>query len=305
MRPIVTKSLFIAGAAGFLGLGAIAPAAQAISITPTDDPNALINEILGAGISVTNITYTGASGASGLFTDGASSGLGFDKGIILTSGQAIDALGPNGNGSTAEVSGVGNASDEVNFGASTENGVAGDPDLDALVPGLSTEDATVLEFDFESEGGDLFFNYVFGSEEYIDFEGDIFNDVFGFFLDGVNIALIPGTSTPVAINNVNSTTNSSQFNQNINPAVADLEYDGFTNVFQAQALGLTAGTHTLKIATADVGDSILDTGVFIQAKTVSDQPTDVPEPATLLGLLALGGVATTVLRRKTSPHQRI
>jgi len=109
----------------------------------------------------------------------------------------------------------------------------------------------------------------------------------------------------VAINNVNSTTNSSQFNQNINPAVADLEYDGFTNVFQAQALGLTAGTHTLKIAIADVGDSILDSGVFIQAKTVSDQPTDVPEPATLLGLLALGGVATTVLRRKTSPHQRI
>ncbi|ASC69518.1 hypothetical protein XM38_004450 [Halomicronema hongdechloris C2206] len=299
MRARVIPSLFVAGAASFLGAGAIAPSAQAISITPTDDPNALINEILGPGISVTNITYTGASGASGLFTGGNSSGLGFDTGIILTNGLAADAVGPNGNGSTPEVAGSGNSSDEVASGASTDNGLAGDPDLDTLLPVAVTEDATVLQFDFESEGGDLFFNYVFGSEEYIDFEGSEFNDVFGFFLDGVNIALIPGTSTPVAINNVNSTTNSGQFNQNINPATVDLEYDGFTNTFTAQALGLSAGTHTLKLAIADASDSILDSGVFIETRSVTDDPPDVPEPATGLGLLTLGGLAAVALKRQT------
>ena len=30
-----------------------------------------------------------------------------------------------------------------------------------------------------------------------------FNDVFGFFLDGKNIALIPATESPVSIDNVN------------------------------------------------------------------------------------------------------
>ncbi len=38
---------------------------------------------------------------------------------------------------------------------------------------------------------------------YNQYVGSIYNDVFGFFINGVHAALIPGTSTVVSINTVN------------------------------------------------------------------------------------------------------
>lgn len=256
----------------------------------------MVNTILGSGITVVggSVNYTGASGASGTFTDGLSSGIGIDTGIILTSGQASSAVGPN---------------DEDN--TTTINGFGGDSDLDAL--GFSTNDATVLEFDFETAGGDLFFNYVFASEEYNEYVNSGFNDVFAFFLDGVNIALIPGTTTPVSINNVNGgnplgtdASNSAYYiNNDLNDGgpFFDIEYDGFTTKLTAQALGIGAGTHTIKLAIADVGDSILDSAVFIQGGSFSDtnpgDPNKVPEPTSTLGLLAMGALGgTSLFKRK-------
>ncbi|NEQ76635.1 MAG: PEP-CTERM sorting domain-containing protein [Okeania sp. SIO2C9] len=247
-------------------------ATQAISITPTSNGNDLLNEILGSGITIApdSINYTGASGASGIFTNGLSSGIGMDSGIILTTGTATDAKGPNDSDKKT-----------------TDNEFPGDPDLDELIPGFATEDATILEFDFQTEGGDVFFNYVFASEEYVEWTNSEFNDVFGFFLNGTNIALIPGTSTPVAINTVNggkplgTDASNPEFFNNNDPSEGgpffDLEYDGFTNVFTAQALGLNAGTHHIRLAIADAGDAFLDSAVFIQANSFSDSFKE-PEP---------------------------
>ncbi|NEP80331.1 MAG: DUF4573 domain-containing protein [Okeania sp. SIO3B3] len=247
-------------------------AAQAISITPTNNGNDLVNEILGSGITIApdSIKYTGTAGASGIFTNGFSSGIGIDSGIILTTGTATDAEGPN------------NSHEQ-----STNNELPGDSDLDKLIPGYTTEDATILEFDFESEGGDLFFNYVFASEEYVEWTNKNYNDVFGFFLNGENIALIPGTSTPVAINTVNGgrplgikASNPEFFNNNdLNEGgpFFNIEYDGFTNLFTAQALGLSPETHRIRLAIADAGDAVYDSAVFIQAKTFSDMLVDPPK----------------------------
>ncbi|OOP55722.1 MAG: hypothetical protein AYP45_13160 [Candidatus Brocadia carolinensis] len=65
------------------------------------------------------------------------------------------------------------------------------------------------------------FQYVFASEEYNEFVGAGFNDVFGFFVDGVNIALIPSTTMPVAIDNVNLSNNSAFY---INYEAGDCRY---------------------------------------------------------------------------------
>ncbi|NEP84437.1 MAG: PEP-CTERM sorting domain-containing protein [Okeania sp. SIO3B3] len=258
-------------------------AAQAITITPTNNGNDLVNQILHTGIKIApdSINYIGAPGASGIFTDGLSSGIGIDSGIILTTGTATDAEGPNDSDKKT-----------------TDNELPGDSDLDGLIPEEQTTfDATILEFDFESEGGDLYFNYVFASEEYVEWTNTEFNDVFGFFLDGTNIALIPGTSTPVAINTVNggkplgTDASNPEFFNNNDPSEGgpffDLEYDGFTNVFTAQALGLSAGTHKIRLAIADAGDGFFDSAVFIQTKSFSDVltepqaislPTSEPQP---------------------------
>ncbi len=278
---------------GLLAVALMVSPAMALTVNVTNDGNALAQEILGSGITISNVVYAGASVASGTFTGGVGSGIGMESGIILTSGDASYAPGPN--------------SQDAVTGA---NSLSGDSDLNGLIPGYSTYDATVLEFDFESAGGDLFFNYVFASDEYNEYTNSSYNDVFGFFVDGVNIALIPGTSTPVSINNVNGGnpygSNSSYpeyYNNNdLNDGGAyyDLEYDGFTDIFMAQVLGLSAGTHHIKLAIADAGDYVLDSAVFIQAGSFSDEPTNpsIPEPSTVL--LFSAGIAGAFFRRKNS-----
>lgn len=283
MKKRVVLATCLSGVIGLVGN------AFALTVSPFTTADALVNNILGSGISVVSgsVSYTGATAASGTFSDGLSSGIGIESGILLTSGSAAGAVGPNSQD-----------------GYTGNNGQAGDADLDGLVPGYTTHDATSLEFTFTTTGGDLYFNYAFASEEYNEFTNTSFNDVFGFFLDGVNIALIPGTTTPVSINNVNGgnplgtdASNPALFNNNDPSDGAtpyDLQYDGFTDVFTASALGLGAGEHTIKLAIADAGDYILDSGVFIQAGTFSSDytPPAVPEPGTLLlfggGLVALG-----------------
>ncbi|MDY7002483.1 MAG: choice-of-anchor L domain-containing protein, partial [Cyanobacteriota bacterium] len=278
-------------------------AAQAISITPTNNGNDLVNQILHTGITIApdSINYIGASGASGIFTDGLSSGIGIDSGIILTTGTATDAEGPNDSDKKT-----------------TDNELPGDSDLDGLIPEEQTTfDATILEFEFESEGGDLYFNYVFASEEYVEWTNTKFNDVFGFFLDGTNIALIPGTSTPVAINTVNGgkplgtdASNPEFFNNNDlseGGPFFDLEYDGFTNVFTAQALGLSAGTHNIRLAIADAGDGIFDSAVFIQANSFSDvlvEPQPTSQPTSKPQLTSRPSSEPQATLQPKSPHNR-
>ncbi|MDO3722161.1 choice-of-anchor L domain-containing protein [Marinobacter sp. chi1] len=253
--------------------------AAAITVTATSNGEELGNAIAGSGIAIDagSISYIGASGQAGLFFGGLASGLGIESGILLTTGQAALAEGPNISGS-----------------AGLSLGTPGDGDLAALAGGIAN-DANVLAFDFSSDGGDLLFSYVFGSEEYNDYVGSTFNDVFGFFINGVNVATIGGD--PISINTVNcgnpfgSADNHCALVKN-NPGTFDVEYNAFTGVLTASIVGLSAGTHKMKLAIADIGDAVWDSGVFIQAGSVKRPSTTVPEPATLvllgLGLAALG-----------------
>lgn len=265
-------------------------------VTTTNNATTLVNAIIGPGITVVGTpTYTGNATQSGTFTNGGN--IGFDAGILLTTGDARQVPGPNGSGVES-------------LGGNIVNGQFSGADnlsVDLGTPG-SAGDVVELSFQFQfgdgSTGGDLYFKYIFASEEYLNYVGSQFNDTFQLLLNGTNIALLQNGLT-VSVNNVNPNVNSSQYRNNVNNTNGipnlqiDVKFDGLTVVLTAKALGLGPGVHTMKFLLADVGDGLLDSGVFIQAGTFSTQDTpDVPEPAAcVLGALGLATLAAFRRRR--------
>ncbi|GAX20877.1 hypothetical protein FisN_7Hh196 [Fistulifera solaris] len=243
----------------------LSAASAAITATVNSNAAALAANLLSTsgGATLSNAQLIGAPGCAGFFTGGSSvSGLTLpDSGVILSSGNVVDIAGPNNFGNT-----------QTNFNR------PGDSNLDSLIPGFSTLDACVLQFDFQCGEGevatfDLTFDYVFGSEEYLEFVGREFNDVFGFFLNGINIALLPDNVTPVSINSVNQNTNSVYFNNN-SGGTFNIEADGLTTKLTAQGIP-TSGTNTIKLAVADAGDRVLDSWVLIEGGSFSCVPNNV------------------------------
>lgn len=223
----------------------------------------------GTGVEISNITYNGPLNAIGFF-DAANTNLGINAGILITSGSVGNTVGPN------SMSGI-----------TQSNNMPGDSTLNSLIPGYMTYDASVIEFDVIPDNDTLYFKYVFGSDEYMEFVNSSFNDVFGFFISGpgingdVNMALVPDTNIVVSINNVNCQTfpqyyvcndlNSPTCILNSCPLSADsttLEYDGFTAGLKACSLVQPGETYHIKIAVADAGDMIFDSGVFISIESL-------------------------------------
>jgi hypothetical protein len=280
------KSLILT--AGIAVTGIVASGASsanaALIVNTTNDATILGNTLLGGGITGSGFNYTGAANAAGTFTGGTSA-IGINSGIVLTTGTASFAPGPNDD-----------------TGKGIDNGLLGDTDLNTL-SGVTTFDASILTFDFTSNSSSLFFNFAFASEEYPEYVNDVVNDAFAFFVDGVNIALIPGTTTPVSINTVNggfnndiSTASNPQYYID-NTGGQELQYDGRTSVFTAQLLNLAAGNHTIKIAIADGGDGVWDSAVFLEGGSfVATEPQEVPEPFTIIGTL-VGGSAALRMRK--------
>ncbi len=241
----------------------------------------IVDEILGPGNSavVSNASITGDSRCIGLFLGGNGLGsgvLGFDNGVVLGTGEVIDAVGPN-------------SSDET----TGEFFTAGDPFLDSLIPFEITFDACVLEFDFQCPMADtVSLEYVMASEEFNEFVGEGANDVFGFSLNGDNIATIPGSGgLPVSISNINCGNpydpNSSEPNCGlfINNDIQDgggsinIEADGLTTVLTATG-DLLPGNNHMKFAVGDVLDEAFDTWLFLKAGSFQCQTMGGPELVT-------------------------
>jgi len=245
-------------------------AGTALSITTTNlsstTPLQLAQMLAGPGVTVSNVTFVGANVAGGSFTGGLADGLGIGSGVILSSGDIANGAGPN-----------------TQDGITTNNSTPGDASLNTIVgAGHTTFDAAVLEFDFVPATSNVSFRYVFASEEYNEFVG-AFNDVFAFFIDGQNVALIPSTSTAVSINTVNLTSNASFYRNNDpsdlgTPTPFGTQFDGFTVVLTASATLTPNVSHHIKLVIADTDDAILDSAVFLETGSLVGQPTATPTP---------------------------
>ncbi len=253
--------------------------AQLVIDNTTQSPSALLTNVLvGSGVTISNVKFNGSTAAAltptlqaGEFTGTTS--IGITNGIILATGDAQLAASDNNNGAATMGSG----------------GAATDIDLNAL-SGLTLFDQAVLEFDFVPAGDSISFKYVFGSEEYLEWVGSGYNDVFGFFLSGpgisgsfsaggINLATVPFTTTPISINTINNVTNAIYYVDNgtgTTPLInLHIQYDGFTVIMTAKAAVNCGDTYHIKLAIADAGDGNLDSGVFLEAGSFTSDEVQV------------------------------
>ena len=188
----------------------------------------------------------------GYFQNGQSFGL--NSGLLLTSGNALNALPPNSK-----------------------------RDKGTKIYGSSTSglyDKQYIEFDIIPSSNELRFKYVFGSEEYDEYVEDLYNDKFEISIIGnefgswYNFATVPNSGLPVSVGTINGNKNSQLYNSNLlNSNV--MEYDGYTNVLTARVNVSPCKKYKIRVLIADQRDSFYDSGIFIEGKIESDNTTPI------------------------------
>lgn len=218
---------------------------------------------LGDGIKLLKINYKGNIEAIGSFIDHKQT-TGFSKGLVLSTGRVEMIAGSNSR---------------PNAGANFGDHFFSDEDL---LTKTSQCDGAVLEIEFIPEGDSLCFSFIFGSEEYPEFVGKEFNDMFQLLLQPLfikvkpkNLALLPNKKM-ININNINHLKSSEFYIDNSTPASSlyqFIEFDGLTKRLYAGARVAKGKPYKLKIMVVDLQDCEYDSGVMLEAYSLRSLST--------------------------------
>lgn len=236
-----------------------------VSVGTSYTPTQLVNDVLlsnACGIA-SSITSQGNCGI-GYFNNNESD-FPFGEGLVIRSGNVLSSAGAyTGNTNSSTCSQL------------------GDSDLNAIVTASghlgNIVDVSSVKFNFTAASNLLSFNFIFASNEYGEFQC-AYSDVFGFILTDLvtnvkqNIAVIPGTTTPVSItsirNNQHNTSctsvNPDFFDSyNVNNSNSTINFKGQTVPMTAYAQLIPNRQYSLKLAVGDYQDSSYDSAVFIE-----------------------------------------
>ncbi|TYC10686.1 PKD domain-containing protein, partial [Bizionia gelidisalsuginis] len=247
-----------------------------IEVSTTDyTVDGLISDVLinsdCAGVSnVTSSTGSDFGSVNGIGSFSSTGGnFGFEAGIVLTSGSAVLAEGP-----------------EVGTQSEGNSAWPGDTDLEAaigLTPGI-TNNASYIQFDFVPLADTISFDFIFASEEYGTFQCS-FTDAFAFLLTDqatgitTNLAMVPGTTDVVSVLTVRDNTYNTGC-PSVNPGFFDSYYGpttglppannptnflGYTTSMTASSAVIPNNVYTIKLVIADDQDTALDAAVFLKA----------------------------------------
>ncbi|WP_269684201.1 T9SS type B sorting domain-containing protein [Flavobacterium lacustre] len=255
--------------------------AQYITVDETKNAQQLTEDILvnSSCANVSNFSVSGdlSSGSKksyAAFSSGTSN-FPFTEGVLLSTWSSSNSVGPFirnlGGGDTSW---------------------KGDADLNQTIE-IKSVNATSLEFDFTPLTNFISFNYIFASNEYQDYFPCEYSDGFAFLIKEAgsstnyeNIAVLPGTTTPVSstnvhplINNFNSSSgiisgcpaiNQTYFN-GYNSFNSPVNYSGQTKVLTAQTYVIPNKTYHIKLVIADDEEEYYDSVVFLEAGSFSSK----------------------------------
>ena len=260
----------------------------------------IIKGLVSSGIKILDIStnFTPTSHVLGFFNDPVRY-MGISQGMILSTGVVdnITRESSQQNYSSSEIELDGGASLILSNDVKTDTvkdetgavvdgafeGIipdclktSGDVDLSNEIKGLSTFDARVIVIKFIPTADTFYYRYVFASEEYDEYVGSQFNDVFAFYIyeEGgkkVNTAMVPNQNLPVSINSINGGNPQNPFAQKTNPYLfqrnngkQNLLFDGFTKVLDIRYKVVPGKVYYIKIAIADASDCVWDSAVLIE-----------------------------------------
>lgn len=240
--------------------------AQYIQIDDNQTAQELIEDVLinSSCANVSNITVSGwafTNGNSyGYFNRGTST-FPFQDGVIIATGRALSAIGPNNS--------------LLSEGPTTW---PGDIDLQQAINETNTINATIIEFDFLPFANKVSFDYIFSSEQYLSNPNSnqcSYSDGFAFLLKEVgsqdqytNLAVVPGTAVPVKVPTVRGAgticppANEAYFdafNGNEHPT----NYNGQTKILKAESPVTPGVLYHIKLVIADQGNNLYDSAIFL------------------------------------------
>lgn len=226
-------------------------------------------------IEVFNVQFTnsydsgGGQMSYGYFNKGASD-FQLNEGVLLTTGRAVSAIGPNNSLLSEGPSG---------------NAWPGDQDLEQAIGLGNTHNATALEFDFIASTNSISFDYIFASEQYLTTGTSSqcnYTDGFAFLIKRTNVnepytnlAVIPGTNTPVAVNTVRGSGGlcpavNQQYFESFNSVEHPTNYNGQTKILTAQTEIIAGEMYHIKLVIADQGNNLYDSAVFLMGGSFSN-----------------------------------
>ena len=260
----ILKLLFIFFFIICLSANAIAQYIQVVdNVSPQDlVQNTLINSPCAnvSNFTIRSGNFSGAHNSYGYFSAGTSN-FPFANGVILSTGAATSAIGPN-NSIISE----------------GDNSWLGDGDLETALGVSQTINATVLEFNFVPLTSKISFDYIFASEQYLSNPNPnqcSYTDGFAFLLKEdipiatyQNLAVVPNTTIPVSVNTVRGAGTicpeaNAQFFGAFNGVNSATNYNGQTISLQAQATVIPGKNYHIKLVIADQGNSLYDSAIFL------------------------------------------
>ena len=240
-------------------------------IHQNSNPITLANAIVGSCVEISTPSVgTTNVGAIGTYNFLGTSPIGVNNGVILSTGNVNSAVGPNNSTGTQTI---------YSF----------TPISNSILNNIATSavyDQATFQFDVVPFGNILNMNYVFASEEFLEFACLGVNDVMGIYITGpnpgggnynnLNIALLPNGDI-ISVNNIHPITNTCTavnpefYVNNVNNAI---EFDGYTTALTASIGVLPCSTYTIVVAIGDVNDPELDAAIFLDNihSTCQDPP---------------------------------